>query len=421
MTFSRVVLHRFGLGCLAAWMVLVFPYWSAMAQDQDQDPSAGKVYAMTNAASDNTVVVFARGADGSLTQLQEVSTGGLGSGPGVLPPPLPIAPGPDPLQSQDGLRLSDDGRFLLAVNAGSNEVSVFRVTPAGLELVEKTYSGGIFPVSIAIHRRIVYVLNEGENSSFILGGIGNVTGFLLDPSGHLRQIPNSTRNLAADSGAADVLFNPEGDRLMVTERFTNRMDMFTMREDGLTGEERIIQSNGPGPFAASFGQEHLIAVTESSTFLVNGRATGVTNGSTMSTYRLRQDGEVETISKSIPLNATASCWVRFTPDHHFAYTTNGGSGTISIVAVADDGTLTYKGAAIAGGPFSGVVDMDITPDGKFLYVLEPLGAVANIPPLGPLPPTAGRLQGFRIEADGSLTPLTTVGTFPFATQGLVVR
>lgn len=412
-------MHRLGIGCMAVWSVLVFPYSNAVALDQE--PAAGKVYAMSNAASGNTVVVFERRADGSLTQLGEISTGGLGSGPGVLPPPLPVGPGPDPLQSQDALRLSDDGRFLLAVNAGSNEISVLRVTETGLELADKIYSGGDFPVSVAIHQQIVYVLNEGQNSSIALGGIANITGFLLDPSGHLHPIPDSTRSLSSNSGPADVLFSPEGDRLIVTEKFTNQIDLFSMQENGLTGAKLIIQSNGPAPFGASFGREHFVAVTESNLFLVNGRATGVTNGSTISNYRLLRDGGLETISKSTPLNTTASCWVRFTPDHHFAYTTNGGSGTISIVAVSDDGELTSQGAAVAAGPFSGVVDMDITPDGKFLYVLEPLGEVADVPPLGPLPPNAGRIQGFRIEADGSLAPLTTVGTLPFSTQGLVVR
>lgn len=419
MALARILINRFGPGYVVAWFFLVIPCCIGMAQDQG--PAAGRLYVMTNAAIGNDVVVFERRADGSLTQIQEISTGGLGSGPGVLPPPLPVSPGPDPLQSQDALRLSDDGRFLLVVNAGSNEISVLRVTQAGLELVDKADSGGDFPVSVAIHQRTVYVLNEGQNSSSFLGGIANVTGFLLDPSGHLQPIPNSTRNLSADSGAADILFNPQGDRLIVTERFTNQIDMFSMQEDGLAGEKLIIQANGIGPFGASFGQEHFLAVTESNLFILNGRASGVANGSTMSTYRLGHGGELEAISKSTPLNTTAACWVRFTPNHHYAFTANSGSGTISIMAVSDDGEVTSQGAAVAGGPFSGVVDIDITADGKFLYAVEPLGETANIPPIGPIPPNAGRIQGFRIEADGSLIPITTVGSLPFSSQGLVVH
>lgn len=415
----KIVLSLLGTNCVAAGFISIFVCFGAMAEGQQ--PANGRVYAMTNSATGNTVVAFERSADGLLTQIQEVATGGLGSGPGVLPPPLPPNAGPDPLQSQDALRLSDDGRFLLAANAGSNEISVLAVTPLGLALVDKVASGGTFPVSVATYNSLVYVLNEGENAATFAGGVASISGFLLDSSGHLSPISGSTRMIGSDVGAADVLFSPEGDELIVTERFTNQIDVFAIGTDGLPGTQLVIPSNGIGPFGASFGQEHVLAVTESDLLKVNGRVTGVANGSSMSTYRLLEDGELETISNAASLNVTASCWVRFTPDHRFAYTTDSGSGTISIISISPGGAMTPQASTVAGGPFSGVVDLDITPDGQFLYVLEPLGGAANTLPLGNFPPGTGRVQGFRIEPDGSLTPITTAGALPFTSQGLVVR
>ncbi len=83
----------------------------------------GAVYALTNQASGNAVAIFDRGADGSLSWSSNVATGGTGAGSG--------------LGSQGALALSDDGRWLFAVNAGSNDVSAFQVTASGLSLTSR--------------------------------------------------------------------------------------------------------------------------------------------------------------------------------------------------------------------------------------------------------------------------------------------
>lgn len=67
------------------------------------------VYTMTNDPAGNEVVVFDRDNDGMLTMADSVATQGLGSG-GVF----------DPLVSQGSLIISDNGRWLIAVNAASN-------------------------------------------------------------------------------------------------------------------------------------------------------------------------------------------------------------------------------------------------------------------------------------------------------------
>jgi len=74
------------------------------------------VYVTTNSSAGNAVTIFSREADGSLTPSGSLATGGLGSG--------------SALGSQGALVLSEDGRFLFTVNAGSNQVSVFAVIPA---------------------------------------------------------------------------------------------------------------------------------------------------------------------------------------------------------------------------------------------------------------------------------------------------
>src|SRR5947209_15705137 len=111
------------------------------------DGAPGAVYTLMNLTSGNAVAVFARAADGTLSAAGSVATGGTGTGAG--------------LGSQGALALSDDGRWLFAVNAGSNDVSVFDVGPVGLALASRTASGGTLPISLTVHGHVLYVLNAG--------------------------------------------------------------------------------------------------------------------------------------------------------------------------------------------------------------------------------------------------------------------
>src|SRR3954462_10103531 len=110
--------------------------------------TTGAVYTETNSASGNAVHRLDRAPDGSLTWVATYRTGGAGTSAG--------------LGSQGAVALSDDGRLLLAVDAGSNDVAAFRVTRHGhLTLVGRVPSGGALPVSIDIAGGAAYVLNAG--------------------------------------------------------------------------------------------------------------------------------------------------------------------------------------------------------------------------------------------------------------------
>src|SRR5437660_5354191 len=85
------------------------------AQDEGRT-DGGAVFAMTNGADNNEIVAYTRAADGSLHENRSFQTGGRGSG-GIT----------DPLGSQGSLTLTQDHSLLLAVNAGSGDISVFRV------------------------------------------------------------------------------------------------------------------------------------------------------------------------------------------------------------------------------------------------------------------------------------------------------
>ena len=105
----------------------------------------GAVFVMTNAADKNEIITYKRATDGSLQKGQSFRTDGRGSG-GVT----------DPLGSQGSLTLSQDHTLLFAVNAGSGDISVFRVHGTNLALVDRVPCGGSEPVAVAQHGNLVY-------------------------------------------------------------------------------------------------------------------------------------------------------------------------------------------------------------------------------------------------------------------------
>ena len=102
-------------------------------------------------------------------------TGGLG---GVLNGSVV-----DHFASQGSLAYNAGQGLLYAVNAGSNTVSVFAVHGDALALQQVVWSGGAFPVSVAVHGDLVYVLNA-------LGGGSSKAS--CPPSGTCSRCPGRT-------------------------------------------------------------------------------------------------------------------------------------------------------------------------------------------------------------------------------------
>lgn len=326
---------------------------------------SGAVYTLTNSAAGNEVAIFNRAADGTLTAAGTVATGGLGTGGG--------------LGSQSALTLSANHKWLLAVNAGSNEISVLAVSPTGLTLVDKVASGGVRPISVTNYKNLVYVLNAG--------GSGNITGFTLGKNGKLTPITNSTRNLSnngagAAPGPAQVSFSPDGDVLVVTEKATNLIDTFTVDEDGAAGNVTTHPSAGVTPFGFAF--------TRRGTLIVSEAAGGAANASSASSYDVSDDS-FELISAVVPTNQTAACWAVTTKNGKYAYTTNAGSGSIAAYRVGRDGSLSLlNGQAGLPGAGSTPVDAALSGNSQYLYTLNA---------------GAHTITGFAVNADGGLSAI----------------
>ena len=352
-------------------------------------PTIGHVYVNNNTVGHNTISAFDRHADGSLTPIagSPFNAGGAGTGA--------------PFGSAGGLQETADGRYLLATDPGSDQISVLRVKPnGGLQLADVAAANGRTPTSIAVHGSLVYVANGGPGGS-------NYTGFRLNAGGHLGPIANSTYALPDDALPGHVLISADGRRLVGVRVGPNAgpsfLDGFAIGSDG-----RLTVAPGSpfaaqkiGPFGSAFSPTH------PNQLFVSNAHDGPLAGS-VSVYTVAANGALTAISGSpFADNQTAPCWVAINPDGSALFAVNTASSSISRYTVAANGTLGLVGSTPLGGAAPRrAFDAQVSPDGEFLYVVNAVGAVS-----------AFAVDGTTItEVPGS--PFATpAGTAPF---GIVV-
>lgn len=350
------------LCCLAAGDVL-----QAADDDDERDRGAGRgagaVFAMTNEAGDNEVVSFLRAEDGTLSRPRRISTGGNGQGVDF--------------DTQGGLTLSRDNRFLYACNPGSDDVTVFAVDGHRLRFVQKVFAGDQ-PTSITLFGNLAYVLDSSVTGN-------GITGFTVTDHGRLRPIANSFQALSSPIAVpGEVRFTPDGRALVVTHKVGSAFDVFRIGADGRAGTPRPSPSFGPRPFALTFRTDGRMFVVESGLPTLAHTA--------VSSYNLNtSSGALSVITGSAGNGQTDGCWIVLTNDEQFAYTANFINGTISSYRLGANGSATLLNA-VAGstGADSNVTDLDFSADSRYLYnLLRGTGAVA----------------AYRVEANGGLTQL----------------
>jgi len=298
----------------------------------------GDVFSLSNQASGNMVMAYTQAANGMLTYATSYSTGGNGTGSG--------------LGSEGSVAVGDE--VLVAVNAGSNTISSFKMTPNKLKLMSTVSSGGTRPVSVTVYGDLVYVLNAG--------GDANISGFSLQGnSGKLNPIPNSTRPLStANPQPAQVSFANDGKVLVITEKMTSRISSYTVANDGTPGIMHTLASTTATPFGFGVGNNGNIFVSHA--------AGGAVGASTLSSYNVAANGVITLVQGPIATGQTAACWVAIPDNGMYAYVTNAGSANLSSFNInANSGSAVLNmGIAAASGdsPIDAVTSLD------YLYVLN---------------------------------------------------
>jgi hypothetical protein len=337
------------------------------------------VFVQTDNLSGNQIIAYHRDYAGHLTEVGDYSTGGLG---GQL-----VGSVADHLASQSSLAYDARTGELLAVNAGSNTVSVFQAFGDRLVLRQVVSSGGTFPVSVAVHGDVAYVLNA-------LNG-GSVQGFRVR-YGFLTPLADSNRALGLDPNATpqfthtpgQVGFAADGSKLVVTTKAAaNSIDVFPLGPSGVPSAAPVVTSlPGTVPFALVTDETGRIDVAEAGPDAV-------------AAFTVNPDGTL-TSGPVIDLNQAATCWIAKAGDYLFA--ANAGSATLSGLSVQADGSFASLGNTSTD---PGAVDSAATPNGHYLY--EQTGV-------------HGIVDEFTVSDNGSLTEVGSV-TVPNAAgaEGIV--
>jgi 6-phosphogluconolactonase (cycloisomerase 2 family) len=431
----------------------------------------GAVYAMTNALDNNEILVYTRAADGALSLVQTIATGGGGSG-------LQLT-GLDALGSAGSLQLDEGHKLLFAVNTESaaenngsgayntdckqGTITSFVVAADGtLTFADRVFSGGLFPNSLTVQSAkkgadLLYVLNAGGpeapaicNNQPDTANTPNITGFVVDSAGHMNPVGSTqpidpgpatgpaggvvctaaaaagfsglTGAPAADfqcglnppsfpRSPAQVLFSPDGNQLVVTVKGTNVIYVFPINKDGTAGDATVIL-NSPGPalptpMGVTFDNNGNLLVVE-----LFGTATSIPAGSAgaVSSYNLTKTPSLILISSSVGDGGTAPCCIALEPINGlFAYVANNLSASISSYTVGSNGAVTLLNGTAATG--SGPNDLATAVEGK------KKGATSF---LYVLDAGTGTVGAFKINGDGSLTAITGGGGLPAgrSAQGL---
>src|SRR5436305_3580791 len=294
-------------------------------------PVIGHVYVNDNTAGTNTIGAFDQHRNGSLTPMTGSPFAAGGAGTGTI------------VGSQGSIQTTANGDWVLAVDAGSNQISVLAVgsdgslTPADGSPVS---SGGIEPVSIAVHGDLVYVANEGNGTTG-----SNYTGFRLSEDGQLTPLANSTVALPATALPGDILFNGTGRNLIgievgTTDPSPSLIDSFLVGADG-----RLTAAAGspfPAEAAGPFGSE--FSPTDPHHLYVSNAHGGTNNGS-VSAFSVNANAKLKSITGSpFADQQTAPCWVEISHDGRYLFAVNTGSTTISRYRLLANGTLSLIGS-----------------------------------------------------------------------------
>jgi 6-phosphogluconolactonase (cycloisomerase 2 family) len=345
------------------------------------------VYVNDNLDGPNAVESFARDPNtGRLTHLGRTFTGGNG---------FPFTGG------FEQHSLVSDGDFLYAVNPGAQTgapsddgtISSFRIHKDGsLELLNVVSSRGLRPVSLALHDDLLYVANQGSIPGSGEGLPGSYSGYHVRKNGSLEPIPGAVYPVPADASPADIVFSPDGSRLVASVLFDNVMDSFNVTKAGLLTNHQQAPAGG-GPFGATFvpTQPDVLLVTLAVPELFGPPAPGV------GSYRVNRNAHLDLIENNTVEGSRDPCWIDITRDGRLAWTDSFIPRMLILFSVGRDGRVTELSRLVGsddpntppddtqpgGKAIIGATDIALSPDNDYLYQLRAFSVPDGAVPVQP--------------------------------------
>jgi 6-phosphogluconolactonase (cycloisomerase 2 family) len=417
---------------------------TGMSSEMAMNGRGGHLYMQTNEVR-NMVIHYHRSANGTLTEVERVVTGGAGSG--TFKPISGQESAPNSFEGAGSVILSPDRKFLFATNGGDNSVSSFAVGEHGrLKPIDTKPTGnavegksgtakslayspskGMLYVVHSFgpdHIRIMSVAGDGKLTSRMERYTCNTpekphrvpTHAVLSPDekyllvGTTFDVPIVISGTYPDGSPILWISGSDGKTRSVASNAPDPDGIVIHRvnQDGTLGEGSFQDGGGGSPFYIAFLHNR------PDTFVI-----GYAVGDGVSMCRIDEDGRIG-VGKIVPLDTRRGaiaelCWLSVSPDDRLIYATVFGYSNLTTfhidgleIRVAKDpacpvveGDGTFRG--LCGDISSGPSDNWVSPDGAFVYQIYG---------------NASKLVGYATNADGSLEEVTSVAIPYNSPEGL---
>src|SRR5579863_6797044 len=394
----------------------------------------GHLYMQTNEVK-NFIVHYHRSANGTLSEMERVATGGAGSG--TYKPISGQESAPNAFEGAGSVILTSDRKFLFATNGGDNSVSSFAVGDQGrLTLIDTKPTGNAIDGKSGTAKSLAY--SPSKAMLYVVHSFGpdHIRLMSVSSDGKLTpRLERYTANTPEKQHRVPTMgvLSPDEKFLLVGTTFDLPIAISGTYPDGSPilwvpgpdGKLRSVASNAPDPDglvifrinadgtlgAPAFhdggaGSPFYIAFLHNrpDTFIL---AYAVGDG--VATGHIDEEGRIG-IGPLVPINTRRGaiaelCWASVSPDDRLLYATVFGYSNITTfhidgleIRVAKDpacpvveGDGTFRG--LCGDISSGPSDNWISPDGAFLYQIYG---------------NASKLVGYATKPDGSLEEVTSV-------------
>jgi 6-phosphogluconolactonase (cycloisomerase 2 family) len=404
----------------------------------------GHLYMQTNEVK-NAIIHYHRSANGTLTEVERVATGGRGSG--TFKPISGQESAPNAFEGAGSVILSPDRKFLFATNGGDNSVSSFAVGGQGrLTLIDTKPTGNAVEGKSGTAKSLAY--SPSKDMLYVIHSFGPDHIRLMSVSTDGKLTPRMERYTANTPEKPHRVptmgvLSPDEKFLLVGTTFDLPIAISGTYPDGSPilwvpgpdGETKSVASNAPDPDGIvifrvntngtlgdpSFqdgggGSPFYIAFLHNrpDTFII---AYAVGDGVALG--RIDEDGRIG-VGKVVPIDTRRGkiaelCWASVSPDDRLLYATVFGYSNITTfhidgleIRVAKDpacpqveGDGTFRG--LCGDVSSGPSDNWVSPDGAFLYQIYG---------------NASKLVGYATKPDGSLEEVTSVAIPYNSPEGL---
>src|ERR1700746_3145757 len=358
-----------------------------MSKEMSMNGGGGHLYIQTNEVR-NCIIHYRRSANGTLTEVERVATGGAGSG--TFKPISGQESAPNSFEGAASVLLSTDRKFLFATNGGDNSVSSFAVGAQGrLTLIDTKPTGNAVEGKSGTAKSLAY--SPSKNMLYVVHSFGPDHIRLMSVSSDGRLTPRMERYTANTPEKPHRVptmgvLSPDEKFFLVGTTFDLPIAISGTYPDGSPilwvpgpdGKTRSVASNAPDPDGIVVFRVNANGTLSDPSFQDGGGGSpfcvrflhnrpdtfivAYAVGDGVSMARIDEDGRIG-IDKVVPINTKRGaiaelCWLSVSPDDRVVYATVFGYSNVSSFLI--DGpeirVATVPPAPTAGGvgPFGGV-------------------------------------------------------------------